>query len=74
MKHVIVTVKIIVRGKKIIVGILVHAFVKKVSIYKLSLMIQKLCMIKFYMLWILYQQLCQILYQQLCQQILMVKK
>ena len=45
MKHVNVSLNIIVLAKKIIVGILAH--------------VQKLCVMKLYMLWILYQQMCQ---------------
>ena len=34
----------------------------------------KLCVVKLYMLWILYQKMQQILYQQMCQQTIMLKK
>ena len=57
MKHVNVRVKIIIFTKKIIVGILAHVLVKIVSIQKALVMIQKLCVMKLYMLWILYQQI-----------------
>ena len=40
MKHVNASVKIIVRVKRIIFGILAHVFVKMVSILKALLMIQ----------------------------------
>ena len=43
MKHVHVSVKDIVHARKIIVGILAHVFLKMVSIEKVLLMIQKLC-------------------------------
>ena len=43
MKHVHVSVKVIVHARKIIVGILAHVFLKIVSIEKILLMIQKLC-------------------------------
>ena len=43
MKHVHVSVKVIVHARKIIVGILAHVFLKMVSIEKVLLMIQKLC-------------------------------
>ena len=43
MKHVHVSVKVIVHARKIIVGILAHVFLKMVSIEKILLMIQKLC-------------------------------
>ena len=43
MKHVHVSVKDIVHARKIIVGILAHVFLKIVSIEKILLMIQKLC-------------------------------
>ena len=61
MKHANVSVKTILHTKKFIVGILAHAFVKMVSIWKLLLIIQKLCVIKLYMLWILYQQMSRVL-------------
>ena len=43
MKHVHVSVKVTVHARKIIVGILGHVFLKIVSIEKILLMIQKLC-------------------------------
>ena len=43
MKHVHVSVKVIVHARKIIVGILAHVFLKIVSIEKILLMIQKSC-------------------------------
>ena len=43
MKRVHVSVKVIVHARKIIVGILAHVFLKIVSIEKILLMIQKLC-------------------------------
>ena len=43
MKHVHVSVKVIVHARKIIVGILAHVFLKIVSIEKILLMIKKLC-------------------------------
>ena len=43
MKHVHVSVKVIVHARKIIVGILSHVFLKIVKNEKILLMIQKLC-------------------------------
>ena len=40
IKHVVVNVKVIVSAKRIIVGILAHAFVRKVSILKVLLILQ----------------------------------
>ena len=56
MKHVNVNVKIIISAKKIIVGLLAHAFVRKVSIQKVLLILQWLSVMKLYLLWIFYQQ------------------
>ena len=68
IKHVNVNVKIIVREKKIVIGILAHVFMRMVSIQKPMMMIQKLYVLKLYMLWIFYQQKLQILLEQLlCQ-------
>ena len=61
MKHFNVSVKLIVCAKLIIVGILAHVFVKMV--FKVLLMIQKLCVMKSYKLWILYQRVSQVLFQ-----------
>ena len=61
MKHFNVSVKRIVCAKLIIVGILAHVFVKMV--FKVLLMIQKLCVMKLYKLWILYKQMSQVLFQ-----------
>ena len=41
---------------RIIAGIPVHVFVRLASIQKSLVMTQKLCVIKLYLLWILYQQ------------------
>ena len=41
---------------RIIAGISVHVFVRLASIQKSLVMTQKLCAIKLYLLWILYQQ------------------
>ena len=57
MKHFNVSVKRIVCAKLIIA----HVFVKMV--FKVLLMIQKLCVMKLYKLWILYQQMSQVLFQ-----------
>ena len=68
IKHVNVNVKIIVSEKKIVIGILAHVFMRMVSIQKTMMMIQKLYVLKLYMLWIFYQQKLQILLEQLlCQ-------
>ena len=57
MNHVNVNVKIIVRAKKIITEIRAHVFVRTVSLLKVLLKIQKLCVMKLYMIWILHQQM-----------------
>ena len=46
MKHANVSVKFVVRGKNIILGILAHVFVKIISILKSLLIIQTLCVMK----------------------------
>ena len=46
---------------RIIAGIPVHVFVRLASIQKSLVMTQKLCVIKLYLLWILYQQKWHIL-------------
>ena len=56
MKHLNVNVEIIVHAKKILFGILTHVFARIAIIYKSLVMIQKLCVMKLYLLWILYQQ------------------
>ena len=48
MKYVNVSVKTILRAKKIIVGILAYVFMRKISIEKVLLMIQNLCAIKLF--------------------------
>ena len=55
-KHVIMNIKIIVSIKKNIFRILAHVFVRTVPISKSPVMFQKLCGMKLYLLWILYQQ------------------
>ena len=49
-KHANMGVKIIEHAKKIIVGILAHVFARMISIYKVLLMIPKLCVMKLYVL------------------------
>ena len=61
IKHVNVNVKIIVSEKKIVIGILAHVFMRMESIQKPMMMIQKLYVLKLYMLWIFYEQKLQIL-------------
>ena len=61
IKHGNVNVKIIASEKKIVIGILAHVFMRMESIQKPMMMIQKLYVLKLYMLWIFYEQKLQIL-------------
>ena len=56
IKHVNVNEKITISAKKIIVGVLAHAFLTIVSTENVLLILQSFHVMKIYLLWILYQQ------------------